>query len=58
MSITELRVVRGLSKVQLAKELEVSVRSIIRWEKDEMSMTLKNAIEVASFFLELVWMIW
>lgn len=50
MSITELRVVRGLSKVQLAKELEVSVRSIIRWEKDEMSMTLKNAIEVASFF--------
>jgi putative transcriptional regulator len=50
MTISELRIERGLTKTQLARELGVSVRSIIRWEKDQMSMTLKNAIEVASFF--------
>jgi transcriptional regulator with XRE-family HTH domain len=50
MSITELRTERGLSKAQLAKKLGVSVRSIIRWEKNQMSMTLKNAVEVAKFF--------
>lgn len=50
MSITELRIERGLTKAQLARELGVSVRSIIRWEKDQMSMTLKNATEVANFF--------
>ena len=49
MTISELRIERGLTKTQLARELGVSVRSIIRWEKDQMSMTLKNAIEVASF---------
>lgn len=50
MTITEMRIERGLSKVQLARELGVSVRSIIRWEQDVMSMTLKNAVEVAKFF--------
>lgn len=50
MSITELLIERGLTKAQLARELGVSVRSIIRWEKDQMSMTLKNEIEVANFF--------
>ena len=34
LNITELRIERGLSKVQLARELGVRVRSIIRWEKD------------------------
>jgi len=55
ITITELRIERGLSKIQLAKELGVSVRNVIRWEKDHMSMTLKNAVEVASF-LRLAWM--
>lgn len=41
---------RELTKAQLVRELGVSVRSIIRWEKDQMSMTLKNAVEVARFF--------
>ena len=50
MTITELRIERGLTKAQLAIELGVSVRSIIRWEKDHMSMTLKNVVEVANFF--------
>ena len=50
MSVTELSIEWGLSKVQLAKELGVSVRSIIRWEKDKMSMTLKNIVEVAKYF--------
>lgn len=50
MTITELRIERGLSKIHLAKELGISVRNVIRWEKDHMWMTLKNAVEVASFF--------
>ncbi|OQQ74282.1 hypothetical protein B6U64_07830 [Ligilactobacillus salivarius] len=50
MAITEMRIERGLTKTQLARELGVSVRSIIRWEKDIMSMSLKNAVEVAKFF--------
>ncbi|QXA19242.1 helix-turn-helix transcriptional regulator [Streptococcus gordonii] len=50
MSITELRMERELTKAQLVRELGVSVRSIIRWEKDQMSMTLKNAVELARFF--------
>lgn len=54
-TIIELRIERDLSKIQLAKELGVSVRNVIRWEKDHMSMALKNAVEVASF-LRLAWM--
>ena len=50
MKIKELRVERGLTKVQLAKELGVNKRTILRWEKDIMSMSLKNAVEVAKFF--------
>ena len=50
MKIKELRLERGLTKVQLAKELGVNKRTILRWEQDMMSMSLKNAIEVASFF--------
>lgn len=55
ITITELRIERGLSKIQLAKELWVSVRNVIRWEKDHISMTLKNAVEVAIFW-RLGWM--
>lgn len=50
MSINKLRTKRGLSKAQLAKELGVSVRTIFRWEKDMMSMILKNSVEVVKFF--------
>lgn len=50
MKIKELRLERGLTKVQLAKELGVSSRTIIRWEKDMMSMSLKHAIKMAKIF--------
>lgn len=57
MKIKELRLECGLTKVQLAKELGVNKRTILRWEQDMMSMSLKNAVKVAEF-LGLVWMIW
>ena len=50
MKIKELRLGRGLTKVQLAKELGVNKRTILRWENDMMSMSLKNAVKVAEFF--------
>lgn len=50
MKIKELRVERGLTKVQLAKELGVNKRTILRWENDMMSMSLKNAVKIAEFF--------
>ena len=59
MSITKLRIERGPTKAQLARELEVSVRSIIRQEKDYISMTLKNVVEVAKFFeIRLISLLW
>lgn len=50
MKIKELRLKRGLTKVQLAKELGVNKRTILRWEQDMMSMSLKNAVRLAIFF--------
>ena len=50
MKIKELRLERGLTKVQLAKELGVNKRTILRWEQDMMSMSLKNAVKIAEFF--------
>jgi len=50
MKIKELRLERGLTKVQLAKELGVNKRTILRWEQDMMSMSLKNAVKVVEFF--------
>lgn len=50
MKIKELRLERGLTKVQLAKELGVNKKTILRWEQDMMSMSLKNAVRLANFF--------
>lgn len=50
MSITELRLERGLSKAQLARELGVSVRTILRWEQDMMCMSLRHAVRLVEFF--------
>lgn len=50
MKIKELRLERGLTKVQLAKELGVNKRTILRREQDMMSMSLKNAVRLANFF--------
>ena len=41
---------RGLTKIHLSRELGVSVRSIIQWEKDKISKFLKHAMELAEFF--------
>lgn len=50
MSIIKLRLERGLSKAQLARELGVSVRTILRWEQDMMCMSLRHAVRLAEFF--------
>lgn len=50
MKIKELRVEHGLTKVQLAKELGVNKRTILRWEQDMMCMSLKHAVGIAKFF--------
>lgn len=50
MKIKELRLERGLTKVQLAKELGVNKRTILRWEKDMMCMSLKYAVRLTKFF--------
>lgn len=41
---------RGLTKIHLFRELGVSIRSIIQWEKDNISKSLKHAMELADFF--------
>ena len=48
MRIKELRLERGITKVQLAKEIGVNKRTILRWEQD--CMTLKHAVRLADFF--------
>lgn len=50
MKIKELRLERGLTKVQLAKELGVNKRTILRWEQDMMCKSLKHALKLADFF--------
>ena len=50
MKIKELRLERSLTKVQLAKELGVNKRTILRWEQDMMCMSLRHAVEIAKFF--------
>ena len=50
MKIKELRLERGLTKVQLAKDLGVNKRTILRWEQDMMCMSLKHALKLADFF--------
>jgi putative transcriptional regulator len=50
MKIKELRLERDLTKVQLAKELGVNKRTILRWEQDMMCMSLKHALKLADFF--------
>lgn len=50
MKIKELRLERSLTKAQLAKELGVNRRTILRWEQDMMCMSLKHALKLADFF--------
>ena len=50
MKIKELRVERGLTKVQLAKELGVNKRTILRWEQDMNVYVSKICGKVSKIF--------
>ena len=51
MELRNLRKSLGIKRVQMAKDLGVNVRTITRWEQNEVeTMTLKNANKIASYF--------
>lgn len=51
IDLKDLRKSLGIKRVQLAKDLGVNVRTITRWEQNEVeTMTLKNAKKIASYF--------
>jgi len=51
MELRNLRKSLGIKRVQMAKDLGVNVRTITRWEQNEVeTMTLKNAKKIASYF--------
>lgn len=50
IDLKDLRKSLGIKRVQLAKDLGVNVRTITRWEQNEVeTMTLKNAKKIASY---------
>ena len=44
-----MRLERGLTKVQVTKELGGSTGTIIQWEKDMISNSLGNAVSITDF---------
>lgn len=49
--LRKLRKSLGVTRNQIAKDLGVNVRTITRWEQNEVeTMTLKNAKKIASYF--------
>ncbi|MBQ6239629.1 MAG: helix-turn-helix transcriptional regulator [Firmicutes bacterium] len=48
--IAELRVSRGLSQAQLAKSLNLSVKTIKNWESGISDPSAKNIIQLAEVF--------
>ncbi|MGI1709607.1 helix-turn-helix transcriptional regulator [Streptococcus uberis] len=49
--LRKLRKSLGVTCNQIAKDLGVNVRTITRWEQNEVeTMTLKNAKKIASYF--------
>lgn len=51
MELRNLRKSLGIKRVQMAKDLGVNVRTITRWEQNEVeTMILKNAKKIASYF--------
>lgn len=49
MGLREIILQKGITEVELAKKIGVSVKTIDRWEKDVMKMTLKDAVKVVEF---------
>ena len=45
----ELRKELGITRVQIAKDLGANVRTITRWEQNEVE-TIKNAKKLAGYF--------
>lgn len=50
MNLRDIRLQKGITRVALAKEVGVSIRTIDRWEKDMMMMTMKYAVKIADLF--------
>lgn len=51
MRLKELRKTKGITGAQLAKELGVSERSIIRWEKAGLgNASFKHVVKVSQLF--------
>ncbi|WP_110925941.1 helix-turn-helix transcriptional regulator [Bacillus massiliglaciei] len=48
--LKELRVERGLYQSDIAKILNVSLRQVQRYEKDESDLSLSAAITLAEYF--------
>lgn len=50
MNLRNLKQEKGITCVQLAKDLGVNVRSVNRWEKGQSDIYLQKAIRIAKFF--------
>ena len=51
MGLKELRKAKGITGIQLAKELGVSERSIIRWEKEGLrNASFKHVVKISQLF--------
>ncbi|HIQ91229.1 MAG TPA: helix-turn-helix transcriptional regulator [Candidatus Coprosoma intestinipullorum] len=50
MNLRNLKQEKGITCVQLAKDLGVNVRSVNRWEKGQSDIYLQKAIRIARFF--------
>ena len=48
--IKKLRTERGLSQVDLAKELNVSKQSVSNWENDSIQPSIEVLVKIAHFF--------
>ena len=48
--IKKLRTERGLSQVDLAKELNVSKQSVSNWENDNIQPSIEVLVKIAHFF--------
>ncbi|WP_050797019.1 helix-turn-helix transcriptional regulator [Ligilactobacillus ruminis] len=50
MNLIKFKQEKGITRVQLAKDLGVNVRSVNRWEKGQSDIYLQKAIRIARFF--------
>lgn len=48
--LTKLRKDKGLSLEQLAKELNLTEITLLHWERNNYTLTIRNVIKVAKYF--------